>query len=117
MYTEGKVIHAPFVMASKIPERLYAVCLVGILARSSSTDKEGYPLENNGNLRGPTEFIRLGDFAAQHVRVPSSRGLWVLTDDVDVLKNEASISHNGFPLRTPLSSSRTVPKPYLPELG
>ena len=82
---------------SKIPERLYTVCPLRILARSPSTDKDRYPLENNGNLKGTTEFIRLGDFTTQHVRVPSGSGLRILTDDVYVLKNEAGLSHNGFP--------------------
>ena len=104
MYTERKVIHTPLIVASKIPKRSYAVCPVWILAWSLPADKDGYPLENNGNLWGPTKFIRLGDFATQHVRVPSSSRMWVLTDNVDVLKNEASISHNGFPFLSPLSS-------------
>ena len=102
MYTEGKVIRAPLIVAGKIPERLYTVCPVRILPRSPPTDKDSYPLENNGNLRGATEFIRFGDFTAQHVRVPSGRRLRILTDDVDVLENEASISHSGFPFLTPL---------------
>ena len=76
-------------------------CMLFVLSGCSSgrrpADKEGYPLENNGDLRGATEFIRLGDFTSQHIHVPSGRRLRVLTDDVDVLKNEARISHNGFP--------------------
>ena len=102
MYTEGKVIHAPLIVARKIPEGSYTVCPVRILARSPSPDEDGYPFKDNGNLWGATKFIRLGDFATQHVRVPSGSRMWVITDNVDVLKNEASISHNGYPFLTPL---------------
>ena len=103
MHPEGKVIHAPLIVASEIAEGSYTVCPVRILARSPSPDEDGYPFKDNGNLRGTTQLIRLGDFASQHVRVPSGRRLRILTDDVDVLKNDASISHSGF------SSLATLP--------
>ena len=97
MHKEGKVIRAPLIVAGEIPERLYAVCPLRILARSPATDKDGYPLEHNSNLWGTTEFIRLGDLSAQHIDIPSGGRVRVLTDDMDVLKNEVSSSHNSFP--------------------
>jgi len=85
-HMEAKVVRAP--MQALFPVRL--------LTRSLATDNDGGALEGDKNLRGATNFIANDDFAAQLVHVPGCSGLRVLTDEVDMVKNDAGITHNGF---------------------
>jgi hypothetical protein len=88
LYLETIVIRAP----------MHTLFSARLLTRSLTTDHHDGTLEGYKNLRGATYFIAADDFAAQFVHIPGCSGLRVLTDVVDMVKNDAGIRHNNFPL-------------------
>jgi hypothetical protein len=83
MYMETKMIRTPY----------QALFHIRLLTRSLATDNYGGAFEGDENLRGTTNFSAADYFAAQFVGVPGCSGLGILTDEVDMVKNDVDITH------------------------
>ena len=81
LHTKAKVIGSPF----------HPLFGDHFLARSPSPDDDGGVPKGNDDLGGTANFLAVNNLAVQLLNIPSCGGFRVLTDDVDMVKNNVCI--------------------------
>src|SRR5436190_4649736 len=108
-----EMIRAPRIVAGKIgiwPDRPRRR---RILTRALAADQDRHAAQLDKNLRRAARDGIASDSRAEHLDIPSRRGMRVLADDVDVIELEGRIAHPFAPIGGPAAARAGI----LPSAG
>src|SRR5437764_9583423 len=108
-----EMIRAPPVVAGKIGVGPDRPCRRGILARALAADQDRHAAQLDKDLRRAARDSIAGNRRAEHLDIPSRRGMRVLADYVDVIEFECRIAHPFAPIGGPAAARAGI----LPSAG
>src|SRR5437868_10897759 len=108
-----EMIGAPFIVAGVIGVGPDRPCRRGILARALAADQDRHATQFDKDLRRAARDSIAGNRRAEHLDIPSRRGMRVLADYVDVIELECRIAHPFAPIGGPAAARAGI----LPSAG
>src|SRR5438105_7241758 len=110
---KAEMVGAPPIMAGEIGVGPDRAGRRRVLARALAADQDGHAAQLDKNLRRAARDGIASDSRAEHLDIPSRRGMRVLADDVDVIEFEGRIAHPFAPIGGPAAARAGI----LPSAG